>query len=71
LCLFVYGTVARFTLLESVNQAHKAHNQLGVPRGAKSLRGAQIFYTMSNRFELDQNIFLGGLRTPGYGPAVN
>jgi len=58
----------------------QARNQLGAPRGAKSfLRGAQIFCTVSNRFELCPRHFsrwgekfLAGaspiLRPPGYGP---
>jgi len=53
----------------------QARNQLGIPGGAKSfLRGAQIFWTVSNSFKLNyvQHIFLGGasppLHPPGYGP---
>jgi len=44
----------------------QARNQLGTPRGAKSfLRGAQIFYTMSNIFfQGEAKNFLGGLCPP-------
>ena len=53
----------------------QACNQLGTPWGAKSfLRGAQVFWTMSNSFKRGPthfsrgaNIFLGGLGPPWLG----
>ena len=60
--------------------SHQARNQLGTLRGAKSfLRGAQIFWTMSNSFKIyptnfsrgGAKIFLGGLRPPGYRPILH
>ena len=43
------------------NPDNQARNQLGIPRGAKSfLRGAQIFYTISNRFKLRPKHFSRG-----------
>ena len=63
---------------------NQARNQLGTSGGAKSfLRGAQIFWTMSNSFKQypthfsrGAKNFLGGIRPspsapPGYGPAYN
>jgi len=48
--------IAVFLLFYAVTNGlggSQARNQLGTPRGAKNfLRGAQSFYTMSNRFEL-------------------
>ena len=42
-------------------RAEQARNQLGSPGGAKSfLRGAQIFWTVSNNFKRCQYIFPGG-----------
>jgi len=79
-CMNIISTVDSFDLPEPTWT--QARTQLGTPRGAKSfLRGAQIFNTMSNTFELcpkhfsmmGANIFLfqGGAKIPlpGYGPA--
>jgi len=55
----------------------QAHNQLETPGVAKSfLRGAQIFQTMSNDFQLcptdfsrgGEKFFRGSFSSPGYGP---
>jgi len=51
-------TVAKFHF------TNQARNQLGSPGGAKSfLRGAQIFYTMSNSFKLCPTHFSTGVET--------
>ena len=48
---------------------YQAGNQLGTPRVAKSfMRGAQIFYTMSNRFELCPKHFSRGDFAPPATP---
>jgi len=50
----------RFEFWTSIGD-HQVHNQLGTTGGAKSfLRGAQIFWTMSNTFFQGEKNFLGG-----------
>jgi len=54
-----------WTLWMKNEKSSQASNQLGTPVGAKSfLRGAQIFWTMSNSFKLYPKHFSRGLSLP-------
>jgi len=61
---------------DTADSGKQVRNQLGTPGVATSfLRGAQIFKTVSNSFQLcsthfftGAKNFVGGLLPPGYGP---